>query len=140
MYKLHEITGLVIRLSDGVQFPESDDCLAYLEFKAWRAEGNTPLPADTPDPAQIIEAKKQNVRQVRKQILDILTGIALAAQLEGDTATTDAYLVVLQGLKDITEDWPADPALVDLFVMQKYIAIRAQCTPQMVSAFAQVAA
>lgn len=93
-----------------------------------------------PEPATDIEDKKRAVRAARKQILDILTGITLAAQLVGDTATTGAYLVVLQGLKDITEDWPTDPALVEGVVMQRYAALKAQCTPQMVSAFAQVAA
>lgn len=89
--------------------------------------------------AREVETKKAAVSFVRKQIIDVLTGVTVAAQLEGDTATTDAYLVVLQGLKDITEDWPADPALVDALVVQRYAALVAQCTPQMVSAFAQVA-
>ncbi len=91
-----------------------------------------------PSAQQILDNKKLSVRAVRKQILDILTGIATAAMLTGDTDTTAAYLVVLQGLKDITEDWPTDPALVDALVMQRYAALVAQCTPQMVSAFAQV--
>jgi len=97
------------------------------------------IEADKPAAALVIATKKQAVRSARKQILDILTGITLAAQLGGDTDTTDAYLVVLQGLKDITEDWPADPELVEPLVMQRYLALRAQCTPQMESAFAQVA-
>lgn len=96
--------------------------------------------APPPTPDQIIATKKQAVRAVRKLILDILTGIATEANLTGDVETTNAYLVVLRGLKDITEDWPADPALVDALVMQRYAALVAQCTPQMVSAFAQVAA
>lgn len=90
------------------------------------------------DPIEEIESKKAVVRSVRKQILDILTGICLAAQLEGDNDTTGAYLVVLQGLKNITDDWPTDPDLVDGVVMKRYQALRAKCTPQMESAFAQV--
>lgn len=104
------------------------------------AEWQANNPATIPDTRLIIEAKKQAVRAARKQILDILTGIAVAAQLQGDTDTTAAYLVVVQDLKDITEDWPTDPDLVDDLVMQRYVALVAQCTPQMVSAFAQVAA
>lgn len=92
-----------------------------------------------PDPALVIESKKQAVRAVRKLILDILTGIATEATLKDDSDTTVAYLVVLQGLKDITKDWPTDPALIDDLVMQRYLNLRNQCTPQMVSAFAQVA-
>lgn len=100
------------------------------------------IPPVTLTPEEIaaaISTKIAVVRAVRKQILDILTGIALAAQLEGDTATTSAYLVVLQGLKDITNDWPTDPALVDAVVAQRYATLVSQCTPQMVSAFARVA-
>lgn len=88
---------------------------------------------------EVIEAKKQAVRAVRKNILDILAGITTAALVEGDTDTPAAYLAVRQGLLDITEDWPTDSALVDALVVQRYSALVAQCTPQMVGAFAQVA-
>lgn len=97
------------------------------------------IAAAQPDSPSVIEAKKQALRPVRKQILDILNGIATEAMLTNDTDTTAAYLVVLQGLKDITEGWPTDPAQVDALVVQRYSALVAQCTPQMVSAFAQVA-
>lgn len=88
--------------------------------------------------ADIIEGKKNAIRQVREGILNRLAGIAFAAQLEGNTGTTDAYLVVRAGLLDITSDLPTDPALIDSEVMTRYAGLVVQCTPEMVSAFAEI--
>lgn len=91
-----------------------------------------------PSNLELIEAKKQAIRQVRESILNRLAGIAFAAQLSGDTDTTDAYLVVREGLLDMTADLPTDPTLVDSEVMSRYAALVIQCTPEMVSAFAEI--
>lgn len=86
-----------------------------------------------------VEAKLKLMRDVREGILNRLAGIAFAAQLSGDTATTAAYLVVRQGLLDITTGLQnLAPELVEPTVMQRYTLIAAQCTPEMVGAFAQV--
>lgn len=102
----------------------------------------TPEEADAlrpkPSNLELIEAKKQAIRQVREGILNRLSGIAFAAQLSGDTDTTDAYLVVREGLLDMTADLPTDPTLVDSEVMSRYAALVIQCTPEMVSAFAEI--
>lgn len=90
-----------------------------------------------PSAQAILEAKKTQLRTVREGILNRLSGIALAAQLTGDAATTAAYITVRQGLLDITENLPAD-ATVDGVVMYRYAALVGACTPQMVTAFAQV--
>lgn len=84
-----------------------------------------------------VGAKTAQVRTVREGILNRLSGIALAAQLTGDTATTSAYVAVRQGLLDITTGLPSD-ATFDAVVMQRYGALVAACTPKMVTAFAQV--
>ena len=84
-----------------------------------------------------LDAKLALVRGVRESILNRLAGIAFAAQLTGDTATADAFVVVRRGLLDITNGI-TDPALVESTVTARYAAIVAQCTPAMVSAFAQV--
>ena len=141
MYKLHTIAGLVIRLSDGVQFPESEDCLAYLEFKAWIAEGNTPLPADAPDPEQIIKAKKQAVRALREQVLDRLAGIVGRASRKGDTEVAAACDTASEALLDITKDLPDTPEAVELALVSRYqtIALAAiGAAPSLATAFAQV--
>lgn len=88
-------------------------------------------------PQAVIDAKGAQLRQAREVVLNRLSGIALAAQLTGDTATTTAYVAVRQGLLDITASLPSD-ITIDGVVMGRYAALVAQCTPQMVAAFAQV--
>lgn len=106
---------------------------------AWVLEALPVAPPPTqPTDDEIIFAKKQAVRTVREGILNRLAGIALAAYLSGDTATTAAYVTVRQGLLEITDNWPTDPAAIDGLVTNRYGALVAQCTPQMISAFAQV--
>ena len=102
-----------------------------------RANIKPPVPP-TPEQLQAaLDAKKDQLRKVREGILNRLAGIALAAQLTGDTDTTAAYIVVRQGLLDITDNLPADDT-VDGVVMLRYANFVAACTPQMVTAFAQV--
>lgn len=95
------------------------------------------IAASQPDPQAILATKKSQLRTVREGILNRLSGIALAAQLTGDTATTAAYITVRQGLLDITENLPADET-IDGVVMYRYAGLVGSCTPQMVTAFAQV--
>jgi len=87
------------------------------------------------DPQIVVAQKLNQIRIAREVILNRLAGIALAANLGGDTATAQAYLAVRTGLLNITKDLPAD---IETAISSRYDALRAQCTPQMVSAFAQV--
>lgn len=91
-----------------------------------------------PSNSEVIASIVAEIRKVREGILNRLAGIALAAQLEGDTATAEAYLVVRAGLLDITKNLPSDPADLQQDVQMRYAALVAQCTPQMVGAFAQL--
>lgn len=84
-----------------------------------------------------LDAKLALVRGVREGILNRLAGIAFAAQLSGDTATATTFVTVRQGLLDITAGL-TDHTTVEAEVTARYAAIVAQCTPAMVSAFAQV--
>lgn len=104
----------------------------------WISEGNTPDPADLPDQFEAVEAKKVAIRGVCEAYLNRLGGIAFAAQLAGNTATTAAYLLVRQGLLDMTKDLPTDPELVDAEVVKRYGALLLLCTPEMMTAFAKV--
>lgn len=140
---MYQITtpGMLRRLSDGAEFPESDDCAAYLEYKAWRAKGNTPLPADTPDPTQVIEFKKQAVRAVREQVLDRLAGIAGRASRKGDTNLANACDAASEALLDITKDLPDTPEAVEVELLNRYqtIALTAiAAAPPLATAFAKV--
>jgi hypothetical protein len=85
-----------------------------------------------------VNAKLTAIRQVREGILNRLAGIALAAGLAGDDATTAAFVAVRKGLLDITTDLPTNPADIDAAVVQRYAALVAKCTPAMAGAFNQV--
>lgn len=94
-----------------------------------------------PDPAAIIEAKKQAVRQMREQVLDRLAGIAGRAQRKGDTGLAVACDAASEALLDITKDLPSEPDAVELTLFSRYLLIREaaiQAAPSLESAFAQV--
>lgn len=104
----------------------------------YTAEELAAIEARQPNNNEVISAKLAQIKQVRELILNRLVGIALAAGLTGDDATTAAYVTVRQALLDITKNLPTDPEQVDLAVMTRYAAIVAECTPQMVTAFAEM--
>lgn len=137
MYKLTN-TSIIVRIADGAFIPADLTNIDYRDYLDWLAAGNTPEPADAPDPAIERAAKLDQVRTVREGILNRLAGIALAASLSGDKATTAAYVTVRAGLLDITKAWPADASQISATVRQRYAALVAQCTPQMLGAFAEV--
>lgn len=139
MYKLITNTTAILR-SDNTVIPADPANTDYAAYLAWLAEGNTPEPADVPDQFEAVEAKKVAIRGVREAYLNRLSGVAFAAQLSGDTATTAAYLLVRQGLLEMTKDLPTDPELVDAEVVKRYGALLLLCTPELMTAFAKVGA
>lgn len=136
MYKLTNSTSII--RADGAVIPADPANTDYAQYLAWLAEGNTPEPADLPDPSIARAAKLAEVRELREGILNRLAGIAFAAQLEGDTATTAAYITARLALLDITKNLPADPVQIEDAVKLRWASIVSQCTPQMVSAFLKV--
>lgn len=99
--------GLEMRIStfDTPEFPNTNpDYLAYLQ---WLADGGVHEPADASSIAALLEQAKDELRELRKPMLDAVNGIGWRASMTGNTALSDEAVVLSQALLDIT----ADPAL-----------------------------
>jgi len=97
-----------------------------------------PLAPTAAQMAAQVAAKLAEVRTVREAMLNRMTGIALVAQVTGDTATVTGFQTARQGLLDITTGCPTDPAQVDAFIQGKYASILAALPASLVKAFAGV--
>ncbi|MDO8778111.1 MAG: hypothetical protein Q7K57_57215 [Burkholderiaceae bacterium] len=135
MYKL--TSGWPQHLESGAFVnPDSND--SYLQ---WLAEGNTPEPADVPDPAIAVNAKLAQLRAVREAILNRLAGIAGRADRAGNLTMAAACDVAVQGLLDITAGLPAELPALELTVLTRYqtLAYAAElAAPGLGAAFAGV--
>ncbi len=87
MYKLTAFTG-IIRIADGACIPSDPANTDYVAYLAWIAEGNTPEPADLPDPKKVIRAEIAYLEQsqlmpraIREFMLLSLESMATPEQL-----------------------------------------------------------
>lgn len=62
MYKLSDVSGVVVRLSDNAFIPADPANTDYQAYLEWLAEGNTPLPVDPPTPEQIMSRLEARVQ------------------------------------------------------------------------------
>jgi hypothetical protein len=67
MYKLTN-NNSIIRLSDNACIPMDTANTDYQAYLQWVVEGNTPLPADQPDPSEIMWERIKAERDRRKEI------------------------------------------------------------------------
>lgn len=125
----------------------SDTCFSDAPIDGWTEITQEELDAirDSrrvlPDPQIEVTAKLAKVREVREAVLNRLSGIAFAAQLTGDTATVQAYLVARKGLLDITKDLPTELQDIELAIYGRYQAIVSNAmrdAPALITAFAGV--
>ena len=105
MYKLTSSSSVV--RADGALIPADPANADYAAYIAWVDAGNTPLPADVPQVAEILTRAKDELRALRKPMLDAVNGIGWRASMTGNTAVANEALALAQSLLDIT----ADPAL-----------------------------
>ena len=105
MYKLTSSSSVV--RADGALIPTDPANADYAAYIAWVDAGNTPLPADVPSVADLLARAKDDLRALRKPILDAVNGIGWRASMTGNTTLANEALALARALLDIT----ADPAL-----------------------------
>jgi hypothetical protein len=94
-----------------------------------------------PDPLAATAPRLAQVRAVREQMLDRLSGIAGRADRTGDAATAAACDAAALALLDITKDLPLDLPAMEALVVARYQAIvttALTAAPGLASAFAGV--
>jgi hypothetical protein len=87
MYKI-QFTS-ILRLSDGACIPQDPANVDYVAYLAWVAEGNTPEPADVPDPKIAIQAQIDTLEA--QQLLPRITRefMLSAAEAQAQAAGVD---------------------------------------------------
>jgi len=88
MYKLTNYET-IIRLSDNVSIPKSEENMDYVEYLAWVSDGNTPEQADSIIPQT--EAEEQMEAEKEVGVTDAAWLDALKEQaISGETTKIDA--------------------------------------------------
>ena len=103
------------------------------------AEALRPVPTLT----QVVEARKQTVREARKPVFYTLAGMQSEALAKGDTVTAAAIVGIQQSLKDLPEtDLSActNASEVDAAFVAAWLAIAQSAPANVVSAFNEVLA
>lgn len=90
MYKI--VNPSVVSRSDGAQIPADPNNADYVEYLAWVGQGNTPAPADIPDPKIAIRQRISDLE--REQLMPRATREFMLLFLEANGMTAiPAYAV-----------------------------------------------
>ena len=141
MYKLTNSTG-VIRTSDDALIPADADNTDWRKYQQWLAAGNTPLPADVPQVAELLARAKDELRALRVPILNAVTGIGWRASMTGNTALANEAAALAEALLDITAA-PALNAATNYDAMRAagvaaYKRIAATASPELAIVFREI--
>lgn len=112
-YKLSRYSG-VIRLRDMTYIPDCLDNVDWQEYLAWKAAGNTPEPAFTPEEIQaeaaakaaekaLIQAKAQDIADALPDWATVAAKFDRGTTALANATTIAAVKVVLLGLIDVTK-------------------------------------
>lgn len=91
-------------MADGARIPAHAENRDYAEYLAWINAGNTPLPAEQPPVAELLAGAKEELRELRKPMLDAVNGIGWRASMAGNSALANEAVALAQALLDITSD------------------------------------
>lgn len=96
--------GLEVRIStfDTPEFPNTNP--DYLAYKAWLVAGGVPEPADASSIAALLEQAKDDLRELRKPMLDAVNGIGWRASMTGNITLANEAVALADALLDITAD------------------------------------
>lgn len=110
----------VIRLADGACIPFADGNRDYEAYKLWLADGNSPLPADLPDPMVAAKAEREAA------VAAIKVTTAAGRTFDGDEAAQSRMARALGAMDDAdTTAWVlADNSVAQVGRMELREALR----------------
>jgi hypothetical protein len=114
---LYQLTSgsTILRLSDGASIPMDEGNGDYRDYLAWLAAGNTPLPAPTADPAEVLAQKKA---QRERAVAAIVVTTQAGHTFDGDEVSQGRMARAILGLQSQLASTTTAWVLADNSVIQ----------------------